>query len=58
MATMIINVCTKTLRRWEKRGLITPKRTLGGHRRYSMDYDRSKCVKKLRYNSDKSVPIS
>jgi len=36
MAAMIIGVCTKTLRRWEKRGLITPKRTRGGHRRYSM----------------------
>ncbi|MHA1611808.1 MAG: IS607 family transposase [Promethearchaeota archaeon] len=36
MAAMIIGVCTKTLRRWEKRGLITPKRTLGGHRRYTI----------------------
>ena len=35
-AAMIIGVFTKTLRRWEKRALITPKRTLGGHRRYSM----------------------
>ncbi|MHA1746260.1 MAG: MerR family transcriptional regulator [Promethearchaeota archaeon] len=36
MAAMIVGVCTKTLRRWEKRALITPKRTLEGHRRYSM----------------------
>ena len=36
MAAMIIGVCTKTLRRWEKKCLITPKRTRGGHRRYSM----------------------
>ena len=36
LAAMIIGVCPKTLQRWEKRGMITPKRTLGGHRRYSM----------------------
>jgi len=37
MAALIIGVCKKTLRRWEKRDPITPKRTPGGHRRYSMD---------------------
>ncbi|MBA7593031.1 hypothetical protein ES708_35241 [subsurface metagenome] len=37
MAAMVIGVCKKTLRRWEKRNLITPMRTPGGHRRYSMD---------------------
>ena len=37
MAAMIIGVCKKTLRRWEKKDLITPMRTPGGHRRYSMD---------------------
>ncbi|MHA1745090.1 MAG: IS607 family transposase [Promethearchaeota archaeon] len=36
MAAMIIGVGTKTLRRWEKRELITLKRTLGGYLRYSM----------------------
>ncbi|MHA1746909.1 MAG: IS607 family transposase [Promethearchaeota archaeon] len=36
MAAMIIGVCPKTLRRWEKRNIITPMRALGGHRRYSM----------------------
>ncbi len=34
MAAMIIGVCKKTLRRWEKKDLITPMRTPGGHRRY------------------------
>ena len=37
MAAMIIGVYRKTLRRWEKKGLIIPMRTPGGHRRYSMD---------------------
>ena len=37
MAAMILGVCRKTLRRWEKRNLIAPIRTLGGHRRYSME---------------------
>ena len=37
MAAMIIGVCKKTLRRWEKKDLITPMRTPGGHQRYSMD---------------------
>ncbi len=37
MASMILGVCKKTLRRWEKRKLITPMRTPGGHRRYSME---------------------
>ena len=37
MASMILGVCKKTLRRWEKRELITPMRTPGGHRRYSME---------------------
>ena len=37
MAAMLIGVCKKTLRRWEKKALISPMRTPGGHRRYSMD---------------------
>ncbi len=37
IAAIIIGVCKKTLRRWEKRDLINPMRTPGGHRRYSMD---------------------
>jgi len=35
-AADFIGVCTKTLRRYESRNLITPLRTPGGHRRYSM----------------------
>ncbi|MHA1475745.1 MAG: MerR family transcriptional regulator [Promethearchaeota archaeon] len=34
---MILGVYKKTLRRLEKRDLITPMRTPGGHRGYSMD---------------------
>src|SRR3989344_4113365 len=30
-----LGISTKTLRRWEKRGLVTPSRTPGGQRRYS-----------------------
>jgi len=33
----VLGVCTKTLRRWEKKGLINPIRTLGNHRRYDSD---------------------
>ena len=36
-AALKMGVCNKTLRRWEKRGFITPFRTLGGHRRYTMN---------------------
>ena len=34
IAARILGVCTKTLRRWEKRGMIVPYRTAGKHRRY------------------------
>ncbi|MBD3352200.1 MAG: IS607 family transposase [Candidatus Lokiarchaeota archaeon] len=34
MAAHILGVCRKTLRRWEKNGVITPVRTPGNHRRY------------------------
>ena len=37
LAARICGVCSKTLRRWEMRGIITPSRTPGGHRRYSRD---------------------
>lgn len=33
----LIGVCTKTLYRWEKQGRIIPFRTLGGHRRYTLE---------------------
>jgi len=34
VAAKILGVCTKTLRRWETRGIIIPHRTAGKHRRY------------------------
>ncbi|MFQ5981307.1 MAG: IS607 family transposase [Candidatus Heimdallarchaeota archaeon] len=35
IAAQIVGVCTKTLRRWERRGKLKPTgRTVGGHRRY------------------------
>ena len=37
LAAQICGVCSKTLRRWEIRGIINPFRTPGGHRRYSRD---------------------
>ncbi|MCS7092622.1 MAG: MerR family DNA-binding transcriptional regulator, partial [Patescibacteria group bacterium] len=33
-AAKILKVSEKTLRRWEKKGILTPIRTSGGHRRY------------------------
>lgn len=35
-AAKILNVSTKTLRRWESRGVLVPVRTSGGHRRYEV----------------------
>ena len=35
-AAYFLGVSTKTLRRWEKKGLIKPIRTPGGHRRYNV----------------------
>lgn len=32
-----LGVSIETLRIWERKGLISPQRTLGGHRRYSRD---------------------
>jgi len=37
LAARICEVCAKTLRRWETRGLICPSRTPGRHRRYSRE---------------------
>ena len=34
IASKHMGVCTKTLRRWERKGLLKPQRTAGGHRRY------------------------
>src|SRR5258706_16463194 len=35
-AAKLLNVSTKTLRRWEARGVLVPIRTEGGHRRYEV----------------------
>ena len=35
-AAYYLSVSTKTLRRWEKKGLFSAVRTSGGHRRYSL----------------------
>ncbi len=37
LAAAQLGVCSKTLRRWEVHGFITPSRTTGNHRRYDMD---------------------
>ena len=38
-AAEIVGVCTKTLKRWETKGTISPSfRTPGGHRRYGVSY--------------------
>ena len=34
VAARMCGVCTKTIRRWDQRGHLTPFRTPGGHRRY------------------------
>ncbi len=33
-----LGVSTKTLRRWEEKGVIVPHRTIGNQRRYSLDH--------------------
>src|SRR3989337_3644496 len=48
-ASEFLNVSTKTLRRWEAKGILQPSRTLGGHRRYSLEVvKRFKDVKGLK----------
>ena len=37
IAANIIGVCTKTLRRWEEKGILIPNRTIGNHRRYDSE---------------------
>ena len=44
-ASEILGVSTKTLRRWEKDGKISPFRTPGGHRRY----DKEQLLKIINY---------
>jgi len=35
-ASLLLGVCSKTIRRWESAGTIACKRTIGGHRRISI----------------------
>jgi excisionase family DNA binding protein len=35
-AAELLGVCSKTLRDWDKQGLLKPVRTIGKHRRYSV----------------------
>ena len=50
-ASDLLGVSTKTLRRWEKEGKITPTRTEGGHRRYDIST-------LLKNKSDSSLTIA
>lgn len=36
-ASRYLGVSVETLRVWERKGLLQPQRTLGGHRRYSRE---------------------
>src|SRR3972149_10944136 len=51
-ASEFFGVSTKTLRRWEEKGVLQPARTLGGHRRYSLEvlkrFKESKGAKRLK----------
>ena len=50
-ASEFLSVSEKTLRRWEKKNILFPLRTIGGHRRYNL----SDLIKiKNRYKSQKS----
>ena len=45
-AAKLLNVSTKTLRRWEARGILIPERTPGNQRRYTL-----RQIKELRSRS-------
>src|SRR3989304_4632775 len=51
-ASEFFGVSTKTLRRWEEKGVLRPARTVGGHRRYSLEvlkrFKESKGTKRLK----------
>jgi len=53
-AAKYLKVSEKTLRRWEKNGRISPIRTRGGHRRYTVDQLRSAKRTKI-YSSKNAV---
>jgi len=50
-AAQILGISTKTLRRWEARGVINPDRTAGGHRRYDLNL-----IDELRSSKKKRKP--
>ena len=37
----LYNVCSQTIRNWEKKGMFEVKRTFGGHRRFKLEEDSS-----------------
>lgn len=51
-AAQMLGVSTKTLRRWEERGYITPYYTLGGQRRYEIEE-----ISKMADNTNKPVRV-
>jgi predicted site-specific integrase-resolvase len=53
IAAALLGVCTKTLRRWDKRKRITCFRTMGGHRRFSI-----KEINRILTNKKKDKPKS
>jgi len=56
-AAKVLDVSTKTLRRWEASGRITSLRTKGGHRRYSLaDIRRGEAVSRPRIARAVSIP--
>src|SRR4051812_36268475 len=56
-AARILRVSTKTLRRWEQRGLLVPERTFGNHRRYTKEQIQEFKVKSKERKLDTSASI-
>ena len=56
MAATLLGVCVKTLRRWHAKGKVTCYRTVGGHRRFSLN-ELMKILKKWQDEGD-TVPES
>jgi hypothetical protein len=58
-AAKILGVSTKTLRRWEARGILIPTRTSGGHRRYVLakinNFKRAKGKKRISEPTIKTI---
>ena len=52
-ASAYLKISSKTLRRWEDKGVITPLRTAGGHRRYTLEQ-----IKEFRVKSNRKKIIS